>query len=283
MNRAQLSGLGLKYHPFTPDIPVTALRVPPEVDSFCWRVGLLAREGGFALLTGLPGMGKSATLRLLESRLADVPELRVGVLTRPQSGVADFYREMGDLFGVQLSPHNRWAGAKVLRERWEEHLQTSLFRPVLLIDEAQETQPAVLEELRLLASTRLDSRQLLTVVLSGDQRLPERFRSDALLPLGSRIRARLTLGPHDPGELRELLSHALEQAGNPSLMTRPLQDTLCEHAVGNYRTLMTMADELLATAVHRDLAKIDEKLYFDVFGGAAVRPSGRRTAGGQQR
>jgi hypothetical protein len=37
---------------------------------------------------------------------------------RPQTGLADFYREMDDLFGVELAPHNRWAGAKVLRDRW---------------------------------------------------------------------------------------------------------------------------------------------------------------------
>jgi len=39
----------------------------------------------------------------------------VGVLTRPQSRMADFYREIGEIFGVQLSPRNRWGGFKVLR------------------------------------------------------------------------------------------------------------------------------------------------------------------------
>jgi len=76
----------------------------------------------------------------------------VGVLSRPQSHVADFYRELGDLFGVTLSPHNRWAGSKVLRERWRRHTESPLVRPVLVIDEAQEMYPATLNELRFLAS-----------------------------------------------------------------------------------------------------------------------------------
>ena len=79
------------------------------------------------------------------------------MLSRPQASLADFYREMGDLFGVELRPHNRWGGAKVLRERWQTHIDAALSRPVLLVDEAQEMQPAVLAELRLLSSAELDS------------------------------------------------------------------------------------------------------------------------------
>jgi AAA domain len=113
---------------------------------------------------------------------------RSAVTARPHAGLADLYREMGDLFGVELAPHNRWAGAKVLRDRWQTHIDASLSRPVLIVDEAQEMLPAVLAELRLVSSTRLDSHILLTVVLAGDGRLLERLRSEELAPLGSRMR-----------------------------------------------------------------------------------------------
>ena len=78
--------------------------------------------------------------------------MTVGVISRPQANIADFYREMGELFGVELRPHNRYAGAKILRQRWQAHIHSTLSRPVLLVDEAQEMQPSVLAELRLLAS-----------------------------------------------------------------------------------------------------------------------------------
>ncbi|PPQ40803.1 hypothetical protein CCS01_00400, partial [Rhodopila globiformis] len=42
-------------------------------------------------------------------------DVTVGVISRPQANIADFYREMGELFGVELRPHNRWGGAKILR------------------------------------------------------------------------------------------------------------------------------------------------------------------------
>jgi type II secretory pathway predicted ATPase ExeA len=270
---------GLKWNPFSPEVPTEAFLLSTKVEHFFWRVENLAREGGFVLVTGDPGLGKSVTLRLLVQKLTPQRDLAVRILTRPQTGVPDFYRELGDLFGVELSPHNRWAGSRVLRERWQAHIEASLLRPVLLIDEAQEMKPAVLNELRLLCAADLDARALLTVVLAGDGRLPEKFRAEELMPLGSRIRVRLLLPSATPQELLECLRHALTQAGNPRLMTKELMTTLCEHAAGNYRILMTMAGELLDTATQRELPQLDEKLYLEVFAvpEPAQRPRNRPT------
>jgi len=265
MDRKLLGLYGLKFNPFSQDVPTEALLLTPKVEHFTWRVENLAREGGFAVATGMPGTGKSAAMRLLENRLSTLVDVRVGVIVRPQGGVADFYRELGDLFGVQLSPHNRWAGAKVLRQRWQAHIEQSLFRPVLIIDEAQEMVSATLTELRLLSSACLDSKMLLTVTLAGDHRLPKRFRSEDQLSLGSRMQVRLVLELATREELLGSLQHRLKMAGNPKLMTPELQRTLCEHAAGNYRVLMNMSSELLAAGLQREVRQLDEKLYLEVF------------------
>jgi type II secretory pathway predicted ATPase ExeA len=273
VNKKLLSLYGLKWNPFAAEVPGEALYVGARLDSFCWRVEQLVGEGGFALVSGLPGVGKSVSLRVLAERLAGVRDARVGVLSRPQAGIADFYRELGALFGVQLHPHNRWGGAKVLRERWQEHIDASLARPVLIVDEAQEMQPAVLNELRLLCSAHLDSHLLLTVVLAGDSRLLQHLRSEDLLPLDSRMRVRLLLERASPEELRELLVHALGRAGAPKLMTAELIATLCDHAQGNPRALMNMAGELLALAAQREARHIDEQLFFEAFAAPTAAPA----------
>src|SRR5499427_1135292 len=264
MSKKLLALYGLKWNPFAPDVPVEALHSTKRIESFCWRVEQLAGEGGFALITGAPGIGKSVTLRILADRLAQKRDVTVGVLSRPQAALSDFYREMGALFGVQLSPHNRWNGFKVLRERWQSHIDSALVRPVLIIDEAQEMAPKVLAELRLLSSAKLDSHILLTVVLAGDGRLLERLRSDELMPLNSRMRVRLALERSTPDELSELIVCALQKAGAVKLMTPELIATLADHAQGNPRALMNIAGELLSVAAQHEARHIDEKLFLEL-------------------
>ncbi|MEA3276603.1 MAG: ATP-binding protein [Pseudomonadota bacterium] len=277
MNKKLLALYGLKWKPFSPELPTEALYLTPATENFCWRIEhSLIREGGFASIVGDPGTGKSVVLRLIADRLQRLQDLSVGAITHPSSNLADFYREMGDLFGVELKPHNRWGGFKVLRERWLTHLEGTLLRPVLLIDEAQEMHPSVLSELRLLSSMQFDSRTLLTVVLAGDNRLSTKLRRDELLPLGSRIRARLAMEYADREELMDCLKHLQVTSGNAHLMSPQLMQTLCDHALGNYRVLTSLAAELLASAAQQEITQLDEKLFLEVFGSAT--PRSRKTA-----
>ena len=151
MSKKLLALYGLKFNPFTPDVPTDALHLYPRLEQFCWRMEhAFIRDGGFAMISGDPGTGKSGALRLLEARLSHVRDTQVGVMAHTSAGLADFYRELGDIFDVPLSPHNRWNGFKSLRERWISHMESTLLRPVLFIDEAQEMPACVLNELLLL-------------------------------------------------------------------------------------------------------------------------------------
>jgi type II secretory pathway predicted ATPase ExeA len=265
MSKKLLALYSLKYNPFCQEIPASAAFVSPSVESFCWRIENQVSEGGFALVTGEPGAGKSTALRIIAERLSGLRDLSVGVLTRPQASVNDFYRELGDLFGVPLTPSNRWGGAKALRQKWLAHIQASLYRPVLIVDEAQEMSSALMCELRLLSSAELDSRSILSVILCGDNRLVARLQEPELLPIASRIRSRLRIEPAGTEELRNCLGHLLKSAGNPRLISQPVINALSEHAAGNYRTMTNMANDLLAAALRKELDQIDEKLFFEVF------------------
>lgn len=257
---------GLKFNPFNPDIPTEALYRYSALEDFLWRVEqTIIQDGGFALVSGESGTGKSTTLRLLVHQLSHLAEVQVGVITHPSATLCDFYRELGDIFGVPLNANNRWNGFKLLRERWAHHLKTTLVRPVLIIDEAQEMPACVLNEVRLLTSTQFDSKLLLCIILAGDTRLTDKLRHSDLIPLGSRIRSRFNIQPASPEQLLQALDHLLTQAGNSQLMTTELKQTLSEHAMGNFRVLCAMAGELLAIAAKQELTQLDEKLFLQCF------------------
>ena len=126
MDTRKLSALyGLKWNPFLEDIPVEALCETPRIKHFAWRVEDLVTHGGFALVTGDVGAGKSAALRMLATKLSPLRDVVVGEVTRPQSRVTDFYREIGDLFGVPVSTSNRWGAYNTVRAKWQEIGQVS--------------------------------------------------------------------------------------------------------------------------------------------------------------
>jgi general secretion pathway protein A len=279
MNGKKLLALyGLKWNPFSPELPSDGLLVTAKIEHFAWRVEQLVQEGGFALVTGEPGTGKSVALRIIAGRLQALRDVMVGVIERPQSKSADFYRELGDIFAVKLAPHNRWGGFKALRERWKAHVASSRIRPVLLIDEAQEMSPDVLSELRILSSADFDATSLLTVVLSGDGRLLELLRQQDLVPLGTRIRTRLVTEAASRDEFLELLRHALSKAGNATLMTAELMEALVDHSSGNYRLLMNMGGELLAYGMANDVAQLDEQCYLELYQSKSSRPAIKKKA-----
>ncbi len=200
--------------------------------------------------------------------------LTVAAITHPSSRLSDFYREIGDLFGVNLLYNNRWATFKNLRERWLAHLDETRMRPVVLIDEAQDMLTSMFSEIRLLASTDFDSRAILSVVFAGDSRLIDRLRHVDLLPIASRIRQRLVLTRLEEDDLARLLDHLLDEAGNGALMTAALKTTLVQHAAGNPRAMTVMGDLLLAAAIEKERCVLDEHLFIDI---AGAPPTARRT------
>ena len=255
---------GLKWNPFCHSVPVDGLIPNSALDNFCFRVEMLLNEGGFAMITGDPGTGKSTALRYLHEQLQDLRDITVRVISRPQSSLSDFYRELGTLFGIELRVSNRYGGYQALREKWIHYIKSTLLRPILLIDESQEMLPAVLSELKLLGSTDFDSQIILAVVFCGDRRLTERLGTPELLPIGSRIQARLNMESKSREDLIEILHESMRKAGHPKLMTKELIENLADHCAGNLRIMMNMAKELLLVGIKRELKQLDEKLFLEV-------------------
>jgi general secretion pathway protein A len=215
MNQKLLALYGLKWNPFTPEVPIEALHVPPKVENFCWRIEQAhLREGGFALIHGDPGPAKASSCACSPSACPDWPTSRSASSIIRRATLSDFYRELGDIFSISIRVSNRWGGFKALRARWLDHLGSASRRPVVLIDEAQEMTPMVLSELRLLGERPVRLPIPAVRGALGDARLLDKLRREELIPLGSRIRTRLATGVATREELLACLEHLLATAGN---------------------------------------------------------------------
>ena len=259
-NKAILAGYGLKWNPFSFDTPHEGLVITDKMKAYCDRVEDLVIDGGFAMITGEPGTGKSVMLRVLAERLTQIRELSVAVIERPQSGLVDFYREISLHFGLEVNVNNRWSTYKTLRERWLKHIESTSIRPVIFIDEAQELPAVVLSELRILSSAHFDSKSITTIILCGDDRLGEKMQSSELLPLASRIRTRFIAQSQSRENLIALLEERMEKAGNHKLMSKELIATVAEHSMGNPRLMITLSDELFSKAIKSTIATMVEKI-----------------------
>jgi len=260
-----LSFYGLKWNPFSPGTPIDGLSLNKKIESFCWRVESIILDGGYSVLVGNSGTGKSITLRFLAHRLEEIKDLNIGIISRPQSSISDFYRELSDIYSISFKNNNRWNSYQSLRKKWLDHLNSGLFRPVLIIDEAQEMSVDVLNEIRLMSSVSLDSRIVLAVIFSGDLRLLEQLRQPQLIPLSSRIRVKQLQELASKNELELLLTEILSKAGNATIFNNELIKILADQAMGNYRSLMIMANTLLQEGVQREIVQLTEQHYFEVF------------------
>jgi len=96
MNNKKLLALyGLKWNPFLPDLPVKALWPPPGIDNFFFRIENLVMDGGFALICGEPGLGKSKNLQLLAHRLNRLADVVVGVMEEAPEQLERFLSRIG--------------------------------------------------------------------------------------------------------------------------------------------------------------------------------------------
>ena len=169
MNQKLLALYGLKWNPFTPEVPIEALYVPPKVENFCWRIEQAhLREGGFALdprRSRHRQKRRHAPARRAARRAWPTSRSASSIIRRATSPTSIASSAISS-----PSPSASATAGAALRRcapagsiTWVPPAR----RPVVLVDEAQEMTPMVLSELRLLASARFDSQSLLCVVLIG--------------------------------------------------------------------------------------------------------------------
>ena len=174
-------------------------------------------SGGFVLLTGEVGTGKTTVCRAF---LEQLPEgVDVALIVNPAMTASELLLNCCDEFRIPVG-----AGAhsvKVLVDRLNDYLLAAHAvgrRPVLMIDEAQNLRPKVLEQIRLLTNLETTKAKLLQIFLIGQPELRTMLDREGLRQINQRITARYHLHPLSAAETGDYIRHRVAVAG----VDRPL-------------------------------------------------------------
>jgi general secretion pathway protein A len=169
-------------------------------------------SGGFVLLTGEVGTGKTTVCRAF---LEQLPEgVDVALILNPAMTVTELLRAVCDELRIPVPENER--SVKCLVDRLNDYLLKAHAegrRAVLMIDEAQDLRPKVLEQIRLLTNLETPKHKLLQIFLVGQPELRTLLQREGLRQLDQRITARYHLRPFTDAETAEYVRHRLAVAG----------------------------------------------------------------------
>jgi len=209
------SFFGLNEKPFsiTPD-PRYLFMSERHGEALAHLVYGVTESGGFMQLTGEVGTGKTTLVRtLLLNRMPANAD--VAVVLNPQLSAREFLITICEELGVAV-PADR-SSIKALIDTLNHHLldtHSDARRTILVVDEAQNLAPDVLEEVRLLTNLETAKQKLLQIVLIGQPELRDLLARNDLRQLAQRITGRYHLEPLSRDETAQYIEHRLKVAGS---------------------------------------------------------------------
>ncbi|MDD5483067.1 MAG: AAA family ATPase [Kiritimatiellae bacterium] len=202
---------GLKEAPFnlTPD-PKFLFFTPNHREAFNHLIYGIRNRKGFVELTGEVGSGKTTICRAVLASLA--PGIKTSLILNPFLTENQLLRSILNDFGLKVKGRDRLTNIETLNSFLLENLQSGN-NVALIIDEAQNLSPAVLEQVRLLSNLETDQNKLLQIVLCGQPELRQRLASPDLRQLRQRITVRYHLLPLNESETIRYIEYRLKMAG----------------------------------------------------------------------
>lgn len=243
-----LHHFGLREMPFsiTPD-PAYLYMSPRHQEALGHLLYGTGQYGGFVQLTGEVGTGKTLVVRTLLDQKIDGVD--VAMVHNPRQSEREFLASVCDELQVAYGPE---ASLKELVDALNRALlkaHAAGRRTVLIIDEAQNLEPGVLEQIRLLTNLETHKEKLLRIMLIGQPELIELLARPDLRQLAQRITARYHLTPLSEAETREYIRHRLRVAGgDPGLFTSDAIHAVQAASRGVPRLINILCDRALMGA-----------------------------------
>ncbi len=235
--------------------------------------------GGFILLTGEVGTGKTTVNRCLLEQLPDTTDL--AIILNPALSAVELLATACDELKIDYPKGTE--SLKALTDALHHYLLDNHERgrkTVLMIDEAQHLDFDVLEQIRLLTNLETNDEKLLQIILIGQPELTDKLSRPELRQLNQRITARYNLQPLNLQETTAYIRHRLEVAGlrgSVSLFESAAVKQIHSLTRGIPRLINVLCDRALLGAYGQQRSRVNKRLIAEaaaeVFGEKAAAPS----------
>ncbi|MCB1687641.1 MAG: AAA family ATPase [Halioglobus sp.] len=218
--------------------------------------------GGFILLTGEVGTGKTTINRCLLEQLPSSTD--VAIILNPALNAIELLASVCDELGIQYDHHNHTL--KTLTDNLHSFLLENHARgrkTVLLIDEAQHLDFDVLEQIRLLTNLETNNEKLLQIILIGQPELAQMLARPELRQLNQRITARYNLDPLNLDETSAYIQHRLQVAGmSPErvVFSPAVVRGIYKATRGIPRVINVLCDRMLLGAYGRNMPHVEHDM-----------------------
>jgi len=250
-----LEFFGLTEKPFaiTPD-PRYLYLSTRHAEALAHLVYGINEAGGFIQLTGEVGTGKTTTIRSLLAR--EPKNAEIALILNPRLSATEFLRSLCEELGL-IADESAEGETKVLVDLLNRYLlgaHAQGRRVVLIVDEAQNLAPDVLEQVRLLTNLETETQKLLQIILIGQPELRNLLAREDLRQIAQRITARYHLDPLSRDETLAYVRHRLRVAGATSdLFTGAALREVYGISRGIPRLINVICDRALLGAYTQDL------------------------------
>jgi general secretion pathway protein A len=215
--------------------------------------------GGFILLTGEVGTGKTTINRCLLEQLPH--DTDIAIILNPALNAMELLATACDELGIAYDADNHTL--KTLTDKLHAYLLENHARgrkTVLLIDEAQHLDFEVLEQVRLLTNLETNSEKLLQIILIGQPELAQMLAQPQLRQLNQRITARYNLEPLNQAETGAYIHHRLQVAGMSAdrvIFPPRVVRGIYRRTRGIPRLINVLCDRMLLGAYGRNKSRVD--------------------------